>query len=97
MSDPYEILGLPHDADDQVVRNRYLELVRKFTPERNPERFAAIRAAYESTRDLDTRLRHRLFEVGKNESIENIIQEVTCRSTRRRVSLRTLISLVFKF
>ena len=96
MIDPYEILGLPDAAGDQVIRNRYLELVREFTPERSPEKFAAIRAAYESTRDLNTRLRHRLFEMGKRESLDNIIQEVTCRTSRRRVSLKTLLSLVQK-
>jgi curved DNA-binding protein CbpA len=96
MADPYEVLGLPPDADDEAIRRRYLELVRQFTPEHSPEKFAAIRAAYESTRDLDTRLRHRLFEMGKKESLEPIIQEVTCRSPRRRVSLRTLLSLVLK-
>src|SRR5437016_799511 len=96
MTDPYEILGLPDDAGDEVIRNRYLELVREFTPERSPEKFAAIRTAYESTRDLDTRLRHRLFEMGKRESLDNIIQEVTCRTSRRRVSLKTLLSLVQK-
>ena len=34
MSDPYEVLGLPGDADDETIRRRYLELVRQFTPER---------------------------------------------------------------
>ena len=96
MIDPYEILGLPDGAGDEVIRNRYLELVREFTPERSPEKFAAIRAAYESTRDLNTRLRHRLFEMGKRESLDNIIQEVTCKTSRRRVSLKTLLSLVQK-
>jgi curved DNA-binding protein CbpA len=96
MTDPYEILGILADADDEAIRRRYLELVRQFTPERNPEKFAAIRAAYESTRDLDTRVRHRLFETGKNDSIDTIIQEVTCRSSRRRASLKTLLALAVK-
>ena len=67
MSDPYEVLGLPPDSDDETIRRRYLELVRQFSPEHHPEKFAAVRAAYESLRDLDTRLRHRLFEAGKKE------------------------------
>ena len=96
MSDPYETLGIAADADDEAIRKRYLELVRQFTPEHSPEKFSAIRAAYESTRDLNTRMQHRLFEAGKKASIDNIIQEVTCRSTRRRVSLKTLLALVLK-
>jgi curved DNA-binding protein CbpA len=96
MSDPYAVLGLPPDSDDQAIRRRYLELVRQFTPEHQPEKFAAIRAAYENLRDLNTRLRYRLFEAGKKESVDAIIEEITCRSPRRRVSLKTLLSTVHK-
>ncbi len=93
MSDPYAVLSLPADADDETIRRRYLQLVREFSPERHPEKFASVRRAYESLRDLNTRLRYRLFEAGKNESVEAIIEELACRSSRRRVSLQTLLSL----
>ena len=92
MANPYEILGLPPDAEDETIRRRYLELVRQFTPEHHPEKFAAVREAYESLRDLETRLRYRLFEAGKNESVEAIIEEIACRSARRPLSLETLLS-----
>jgi curved DNA-binding protein CbpA len=96
MTDPYTVLGLSADSDDEAIRRRYLELVRQFTPEHQPEKFAAIRAAYENLRDLNTRLRYRLFEAGKKESVDAIIEEITCRSPRRRVSLKTLLSTVRK-
>ena len=96
MSDPYAVLGLPDDSDDETIRRRYLELVRQFSPEHHPEKFSAIRAAYEQLRDLNTRLRHRLFEAGKRESIDAILEEIECRSPRQRVSLKTLLSLITK-
>jgi curved DNA-binding protein CbpA len=96
MSDPYHVLGLPPDADDDTIRRRYLELVRQHSPEHSPERFAAVRAAYEQLRDQDTRLRHRLFEAGRRETIEAIIEEASCRMARRRVSLKELLSAVLK-
>jgi curved DNA-binding protein CbpA len=96
MSDPYAVLGLPADSDDDTIRRRYLELVRQFSPEQHPEKFAAVRQAYESLRDLNTRLRYRLFEASKNESVEALIEELTCRSTRRRLSLETLLSVLKK-
>ncbi|HJT76526.1 MAG TPA: J domain-containing protein [Gemmataceae bacterium] len=96
MNDPYAVLGLPPDSDDEAIRRRYLELVRQYSPEHHAQRFAAVRAAYESLRDQNNRLRHRLFEAGKNESVEAIIEEVTCRSPRRRVSLRTLLETTLK-
>ena len=50
----------------------------------------------QNLRDLNTRLRYRLFEAGKNESVHALIEEVTCRSSRRRVSLKTLLGTVRK-
>jgi DnaJ-class molecular chaperone len=96
MSNPYTVLGLPPDCDDDTIRRRYLELVRQYSPEHHPEKFAAIRAAYESLRDLNTRLRYRLFEAGKEESVDALIEEITCRKARRRLSLEMLLSILPK-
>ena len=90
------ILGLSPDADDETIRRRYLELVRQFSPEHHPEKFAAVRAAYERLRDLDTRLRHRLFEVDNIESLDALVEEIAWQSRRRRMSLRDLLSLLPK-
>jgi curved DNA-binding protein CbpA len=97
VSDPYEILGLSADSDDETIRRRYLELVRTFPPEKSPERFAQVRQAYESLKDLDTRLRYRLFEAGKKDSVEAIIRELACSSQRRRVSLQTLLKTIEQY
>lgn len=94
MADPYTVLGLPADSDDQTIRRRYLELVRQFPPERNADKFTAVHQAYECLRDLNTRLRYRLFEAGKNESVEALIEEISCRNSRPRVSRETLLSLL---
>ena len=96
MSDPYEILGLPADSSDEAIRLRYLQLVRQFPPDLHPEKFAAVRKAFESLRDLDTRLRLRLFEKGKNETLDAILEELACRTPRRRLSLRQLIEANFQ-
>jgi curved DNA-binding protein CbpA len=97
MRDPYQVLDLPPDADDEAIRRRYLELVKQFPPGQHGERFNEVRRAYEQLRDLATRVRHRLFEIGaENDSIEKITEELACRSPRRRVPLKTLLSLVRK-
>ncbi len=96
MTDPYEVLGLSGDSDDETIRRRYLQLVREFTPEQQPEKFAAIRQAFEHLRDLNTRLRYRLFQAGKKDSVDAIIEEIACRSPRRRVSLETLLAVTRK-
>lgn len=92
-TDPYSVLGVAPEADDEAVRRRYLELVREFPPERHPERFAAVRAAYERLKDLDARVRHRLFEAGKRDGIEELIEDVACRTPRRRYGLQALLNL----
>src|SRR5476651_717372 len=96
MTDPYAELGLPADADDDTIRRRYLELVKQFSPEHHPEKFADIRGAYESLRDLETRLRYRLFEAGRRDSIDAILEELACRTPRRRLPLQALLNAVQK-
>ncbi|MFN4258348.1 MAG: J domain-containing protein [Gemmataceae bacterium] len=94
MNNPYEVLGVAADSNDETIRRRYLELVRQYPPDHHPEKFAAIRTAYESLRDLNTRLRFRLFEAGQNESIDALIEEISCQRTRRRLSLDSLLNIM---
>lgn len=49
--DPFQVLGLPQDAGEAEVRARYLELVKQFPPDREPEKFREVRAAYEASKD----------------------------------------------
>jgi curved DNA-binding protein CbpA len=92
MPDPYTVFDLPPDSDDDTIRRRYLSLVRAHTPERDPERFSAIREAYEILRDPINRMHYRLFEAGKDDSIDALIKEAKARSAQRRVSVATLLS-----
>jgi curved DNA-binding protein CbpA len=91
MNDPYAVLGVSPESDDETIRKRYLELVRQFSPEQHPQRFSAIRVAYEAVRDLNCRVEYRLFEQGKRDSIEPIIEEIACRTKRRRYTLQSLL------
>ncbi|MDR1482795.1 MAG: hypothetical protein LBI74_09230 [Synergistaceae bacterium] len=42
----YEILRISRDATPEETRAAYVRLVRRYPPERFPERFAALRNAY---------------------------------------------------
>jgi curved DNA-binding protein CbpA len=48
---PYEVLGIKPDASDAEVRGAYFSQVQKHPPERDPEGFKTVRAAYEMLRD----------------------------------------------
>ena len=65
MNDPFALLGVDAEADDETVRKAYLQQVRLCPPERNPERFQEIRAAYEVIADARSRLALRLFHAPK--------------------------------
>lgn len=96
MSDPYQILNLPIESDDEAIRARYLELVRQFPPEQCPEAFAKYRAAYEKIRTLSARANYRLDGVGADDSIDAIIEDVTCTNTRGRLTLNQLLEMAFR-
>jgi curved DNA-binding protein CbpA len=62
MSDPYLVLGVGEDADDAAIHVAYLQGIRRWTPDRDPAQFEALRAAYESIRTHRDRLAHELFD-----------------------------------
>lgn len=65
MNDPFALLGVDEDADDETVRKAYLRLVRAFPPEHEPVRFQEIREAYESIALAPARMGYRLFMAPK--------------------------------
>jgi curved DNA-binding protein CbpA len=93
VSDPYEVLGLERHADEAAVRRRYLELVREFSPDRAPERFAEIRAAYEQVRDPAARLEAQLFGPATGESLEGVAAALRARLRDARLPLDALLAL----
>src|SRR5262245_47732633 len=93
MSDPYAILGVAAGADEAAVRRRYLELVRQFPPDRAPERFAAIRAAYDAVRDPARRLEAQLFEPDTRDSLDAIANDLRARLVGTRLSRAVLLAL----
>lgn len=79
MSDPYETLGLSRLAGEDEARRRYLQLVRESPPDRDPERFAAVRLAYDQVRDPVRRLEAQLFELDSGETLDAIAVDLRAR------------------
>ncbi|MEZ6118840.1 MAG: J domain-containing protein [Pirellulaceae bacterium] len=48
---PFDVLGLSADADEKAIRERYLQLVKKYPPERDPDAFQKIQNAFELVKD----------------------------------------------
>ena len=51
----YEQLGIGQTATDEEIKRAYFRMVRKFTPEEDPETFMRIRRAYEELSNHSTR------------------------------------------
>jgi curved DNA-binding protein CbpA len=60
-SDPYAVLGLTRRAVPREIKRAYFELVREYSPEKDPEAFKLIRAAYEKLRKPEVREETDLF------------------------------------
>src|SRR5436190_22187293 len=55
--DPVRFFGLPDGFDRRELKRRYNQLIRRFKPEKHPQEFQRIRAAYEQ---LDSGIRYGL-------------------------------------
>ena len=93
MADPHEVLGLTSHATAEQVRQRYLELVRTYTPEQYPQRFAEIQAAYDQLRNPAQRIEATMFDPEAGESIEDLIRQASKRLTAERLPTQVLLRL----
>jgi curved DNA-binding protein CbpA len=79
MPSAFDILNVSPTDDDAIIRKRYLELVRKYTPEQHPERFSQIRQAYEKIQTLSQRVDYLLESEYLDISLEEILNELALR------------------
>ncbi len=52
--DPYALLGVSPGASDDQIRRAYLRQVKVFKPDRHPEEFRRVRAAYDQLREQES-------------------------------------------
>jgi curved DNA-binding protein CbpA len=60
---PYQVLGITREASEAEIKRAYFSLVREHPPERDPEGFKRVRAAYEKLRTVNQRAETDLFLV----------------------------------
>ena len=59
---PYLVLDVPLNADDQTIRQAYLKAVKDSPPETDPKLFQEANQAYEKIKDQASRHRYVLFD-----------------------------------
>jgi|SaaInl8_200m_RNA_FD_contig_31_1608369_length_1451_multi_5_in_0_out_0_2 curved DNA-binding protein CbpA len=57
----YIALNLAPDASDEEIRSRYIYLVKKYSPEKNPQRFGEITKSYEAIKNKRKRVENKIF------------------------------------
>lgn len=62
MSNAYHLLGIDRNADDAAIRAAYLRAVQLCPPDRDAERFAALRRAFEALATERLRVASALFD-----------------------------------
>ncbi len=91
MSNPFAVLGIPETADDATVHKAYLHQVRAYPPDRDPQRFQAIRTAFETLRTQRDRLRYRLFNV-EQPTLSQLLCDDVDHTTQPLVAARPPLS-----
>jgi curved DNA-binding protein CbpA len=60
-NDPYGVLGVARNSDEAAIKRAYFRLVREYPPEREPEKFQELRAAYDQVKTAEARSQTDLF------------------------------------
>jgi curved DNA-binding protein CbpA len=89
---PYLVLNLSEEATDEEIRNRYLDLVKRYTPEKAPDRFRIIDEAYETLKERRRRVEARLqvYTDPQHYGVELRRLATALQAERRPVALKTL-------
>ncbi len=86
MKTPFDILDVGEDASDEVIKKAYLRKVRQYTPERAPQQFQEIRAAFEAIQTRKQRLRYQLFH-HEPPSIDVLLEHALQQTTGQKQRL----------
>jgi len=89
----YLVFDLPHDASEDAIRQAYLENVKKYTPEKDPERFRNLTQAYENIKNNRVRIHNQLHPFDNISDCEEKLFELAKVKPlrRRRLGLNDLI------
>jgi DnaJ-class molecular chaperone len=92
MKTPFQILGIDESASDDRIKSAYLEMVRRYPPDRFPERFKEIKGAFEMINTMRKRLAYRLFHVSEPD-IDALISSAL-GATEERIQRDALLEII---
>jgi DnaJ-class molecular chaperone len=71
---PYAVLGVGAEADNDEIRAAYLTRLKQFPPDRSPAEFEQIRDAYELLRDRRRRAQYTFFSVDPDAPLGSLLE-----------------------
>jgi DnaJ-class molecular chaperone len=87
---PWKVLGVPLEADDEQIRVAYLEKVKAFPPDRCGDQFQAIRDAYAQLKDHTGRSKWLIWGDASDDSLVALLDDHT--TPRRHVGPQTWLT-----
>ncbi len=94
MRDPYLILDVPRDAGDDTIHQAYLQAIRDCPPEKDAQRFQAVRKAYDTLRTQKLRLQYELFNTDLPTTEDLLRQGMPQPSAGLRPNMQTFQELL---
>ena len=85
MNYPYLTLGVDENASAHDIRQAYLEKVRTYPPEKDPDQFQAVSQAYSLLQDSISRARLRLFGLKAPDTHPSLSSLVPASASRKPV------------
>jgi len=93
MNDPYLILGVSEEADDHAIESAYLAGIKHSPPERDPERFQALRQAYECISTQRQRIAYELFATTPPDAAD-LLARATANGTPARPDAALFVAVL---
>jgi curved DNA-binding protein CbpA len=74
--DPWSVLGVSPEADDEQIRVAYVQKVKEFPPDRSGPQFERVRDAYEQLKDPYRRAKYVILGANADRPLESLLEEV---------------------
>lgn len=90
-SDPFELLGVDPESDETDIKRAYVRLIKKHRPDKAPDEFKRIHAAYELALLISTSARWERIEGGcqegddatyEEDQDQPVVDDATCEEER---------------
>jgi len=79
MTTPYQILNVQPSASDAEIKQAYLQQLKLFPPDKDPQQFQLIHQAYIKVKDIKSRLSYELFNVAEVNFAQMIDKALTIK------------------